>query len=294
MPQTVVFLHAHPDDETLLTGGTIALLAEQGVNVVVITATDGAAGLASTDAVADQDLSQVRSRELDLATKILGVSEVISLGYADSGLDGQGSSSISGHVVEGAAAPFVQVPLDEVAERVAALVVERDSIFIVGYDPSGGYGHPDHVRISELGRAVAERTGVRLLEASLPREPYAAVANVIANVARYITPLRKVDVSSWEQAYLPKSELFLRVDVREQAKLKRAALKAHASQATGGPRTISMMRAVPIDLYKRLFGVEWFAYPVWADGLWEYQLSHKDRSRTSFIDFVREAQEATR
>lgn len=267
----VVFLHAHPDDETLLTGGTIAHLASQGVDVVVITATDGAAGLASTDAVADQDLSQVRNRELDLATKILGVSEVISLGYADSGLDGQGSSSISGEAVEGAATPFVQIPLDEVAKRVADLVSKRNPAFIVGYDPSGGYGHPDHVRVSELGRAVAKVTGVRLLEASLPREPYAKVADILTKAASVIPPLRTVDVSSWQNAYLPKAELKYRVDAREQAMIKRAALKAHASQGTGGLRTVSLLRAMPVDLFRRLYGVEWYAAPICNKaGDWEF------------------------
>lgn len=271
MPQTIVFLHAHPDDETLLTGGTIALLASQGVNVVVITATDGAAGLASTDTVAGQDLSQVRSRELDLATKILGVSEVISLGYADSGLDGQGSSSISGEVVDGASTPLVQVPLDEVAGRVATLVTDRNPTFIVGYDPSGGYGHPDHVRISELGRAVAELTGVRLLEASLPREPYARIAGVVRKTAKAIPPLRKVDVSSWQQAYLPKSVLRYRVDARDQAMTKRAALKAHVSQGTGGLRTVTLLRAMPVSLFRKLYGIEWYAEPIRDDtGEWHY------------------------
>lgn len=282
MSATVVFLHAHPDDETLLTGGTIAQLSANGVRVIVVTATDGAAGLASSEAIASESLSSVRGQELDLATRILGVHKVVSLGYADSGLDGMGGSSMNAgegnspnyaHQVDASNEIFVKVALDQVADRVAALLEEWNPDVIVGYDPSGGYGHPDHIRVHELGRAVAQKTGIRLLEASLPREPYAAVANVIRNLAKYVPVLNKVDVASWESAYLPRRELYVRVDAKNQAMTKRAALRAHASQGTGGPRTISIMRAIPVDLYAMLFGVEWYAYPILDNGIWEYQLA---------------------
>lgn len=281
---TVVFLHAHPDDETLLTGGTIAKLAREGARVVVITATDGAAGLASKGTVTGEDLSQVRSEELDLATQILGVNQVVTLGYADSGLDGEGSSSIDGAVVEGAT-PFVKVPLDEVAARVATIVTDLAPDMIIGYDPSGGYGHPDHKRVSELGRAVAERTGIKLYEASLPREPYARVADVVTKVAKIIPPLTKVDVASWETAYLPKNELAVRVDARAEALTKRAALKAHASQGTGGLRTVTLLRAMPVGLFRKLYGIEWYAEPVVNDlGSWEYLTPGPDGPRKSLLD----------
>lgn len=270
MVQTVVFLHAHPDDETLLTGGTIAKLANDGVRVVVITATDGAAGLAATGVVAGHELSQIRSRELELAAKILGVEQVFALGYADSGLDGQGSSSIDGAVIQGVV-PFAALPLIEVVDRVVELVAEINPDVIVGYDLSGGYGHPDHVRISELGRAVAQRTGVKLYEASLPREPYALVARMVTKVAQFVPALARVDVSSWMSAYLPKVDLAIRIDARAEAMTKRAALKAHASQGTGGPRTISLLRAMPVDLFRKLYGIEWYAEPVRTEsGQWHY------------------------
>lgn len=286
---TVLFLHAHPDDETLLTGGTIAKLAKEGIRVVVITATDGAAGLASNDAVAGQDLSNVRSEELELATKILGVDKVIALGYADSGLDGQGSSSMDGATVDGAT-PFVQVPLADVTERVASLVAEIGPDVIVGYDPSGGYGHPDHVRVSELGRAVAQRTGVKLYEASLPREPYARGAGIVAKVGKIVPPLAKLDVSSWENAYLPKPDLAVRVDARAEALIKRAALKAHASQGTGGLRTVTILRAMPVALFRKLYGIEWYGEPVLSDGgQWEYLRPGPAGLRSSLLDQGSEA-----
>ncbi len=281
---TVVFLHAHPDDETLLTGGTIAKLAREGVRVVVITATDGAAGLASTEAVADMDLSQVRSQELKIAANILGVDKVITLGYADSGLDGEGSSSIDGTEIKGAT-PFVKVPLEEVADRVTGLITEFAPDVIIGYDPSGGYGHPDHKRVSELGRAVAERTGIKLYEASLPREPYARVAGVVTKVAKLVPPLAKVDVSSWEMAYLPKDDLAVRVDARAEALTKRAALKAHVSQGTGGLRTVTLLRAMPVALFRKMYGIEWYAEPVRRDaGGWEYLAPGAEGPRSSLLD----------
>ena len=85
-PCTIVFLHAHPDDESLLTGGTMARLAAEGHRVVLITATAGEHGLASRAVHAVGELGRQRLAELDAAAEILGVADVIQLGYADSGM----------------------------------------------------------------------------------------------------------------------------------------------------------------------------------------------------------------
>ncbi|MDD2858054.1 MAG: PIG-L family deacetylase, partial [Candidatus Nanopelagicales bacterium] len=85
--RTLVFVHAHPDDEALLTAGTMARAAAAGQRVVLVVATDGAAGLARSELV--DDLASVRSAELEQAAAVLGVHRLVALGYPDSGLDGE-------------------------------------------------------------------------------------------------------------------------------------------------------------------------------------------------------------
>ena len=84
MGHTLVAFHAHPDDEALTTGGTLAKAAAAGHRVVLVTATDGAVGLASTRYAGT--LADVRRAELRESARVLGVSRVELLGYADSGL----------------------------------------------------------------------------------------------------------------------------------------------------------------------------------------------------------------
>ena len=83
--RTLVAFHAHPDDEALLTAGTMARAAAQGHRVVLVVATDGAAGLASAD-YRGQGLGEVRRREALVSAAALGVTHTHWLGYADSGL----------------------------------------------------------------------------------------------------------------------------------------------------------------------------------------------------------------
>src|SRR5947208_12803701 len=81
---TLVAFHAHPDDEALFTGGTLARCSAEGHRVVVVTATAGELGLTGAGAA---DLGATRSAELDAAAAALGVARVVHLGYGDSGMD---------------------------------------------------------------------------------------------------------------------------------------------------------------------------------------------------------------
>src|SRR3954452_10018555 len=105
-PLTIVAFHAHPDDEALLTGGTLARAAAAGHRVVLVTATGGEAGLADAASTAGGPPA-VRPAELARAAAALGVARSVLLGYADSGLDG----------ASGGPASFVRADLVEAAER---------------------------------------------------------------------------------------------------------------------------------------------------------------------------------
>ncbi|MFM7598212.1 MAG: PIG-L deacetylase family protein, partial [Actinomycetota bacterium] len=145
---TLVFVHAHPDDEALLTSGTMARAAAEGQRVVLVVATDGAAGL--TSSAYREGLADIRREEVEESARHLGVSRVVHLGYADSGLAGDAPSG------------FASASLDEVSERIRGILSEESADVVVGYDPSGGYGHPDHVRVHESVRAAARgRSDVR-------------------------------------------------------------------------------------------------------------------------------------
>lgn len=264
----MVFVHAHPDDEALLTGGTIARLAAAGHRVVLVTATDGAAGLTASSTQSDQTLAAVRAAELGQSARIMGVSEVVRLGYADSGLDGLGTPSTPGQPTTGAV-PFAQVDVDAAALRIASLLRAENAAVVVGYDPAGGYGHPDHVQVSRVTRRAAEIAGTpALLEATMPREPQARAVAAAYRLRKIIPQLAGLDPQQWRAAYTPRADITYRVNVRSALGAKRAAMAAHASQAAAddGTRTLRILLRLPKWLFAKLMGVEWFVAVRATDG----------------------------
>ena len=120
-----MFLHAHPDDEALLTGGTMARLAAEGHRVVLVSATAGEAGLAASRFTHAGELASHRRHELDEAARVLGCARVIELGYADSGMAGEPS---------GAPNSFADADVDEAAGRVAEILRDERAGVVIGYD----------------------------------------------------------------------------------------------------------------------------------------------------------------
>jgi LmbE family N-acetylglucosaminyl deacetylase len=244
-PRTLVFVHAHPDDEALLTAGTMARAVAEGNRVVLVVATDGAAGLTSFEFGAD--LASTRQAEVAESAAALGVARVVSLGYADSGLHGEMPDSFAG---------VGQFP---VARRIAAVCDEEDADVLVGYDPSGGYGHPDHLQVHRCTRAasVLAARPPRLFEATLPREPIARAAHVAATLR--LTP-RGFSPHEFDAAWTPAAQITHRVDVRGSLPAKAAALRAHASQAAadGTVRTLAVLTRLPRPLQSLLLGTEYY------------------------------------
>ena len=132
-PPTLLAVHAHPDDEAISTGGILALYAERGVHTVVVTCTDGALGVGADRA----EVAAVRRVELERSCDHLGVSELVLLGYGDSGMAGAASNADPG--------AFMNTPVDRVAARLASLLEQHRPDVVVTYPPDGGYGHPDHI-----------------------------------------------------------------------------------------------------------------------------------------------------
>ena len=243
---TIVAFHAHPDDEALLTGGTLARLAAEGHRTVIVVACDGVMGEA-TAAGATQRLDELRA-----SARVLGVARVVHLGYADSG---------HGPILYPEPADrvrFVRAPLEQAAQRLADILREERADVLIHYDPRGGYGHRDHVRVHEVGARAAQLAGIRrVLQVTAPREPLVRIFRVL----RAVGLLRRYDPREISTAYSPRSAITHRIDVRAFAGAKRAALACHASQVRGKGRASLPMRVLaglPTPLFGLLLGHEWF------------------------------------
>ncbi len=258
MPHTVAFFHAHPDDEALLTSGTMAKLTASGHRVVLIVATAGEAGLAADEFRSDGRLGQRRSDELRRSAAALRVHRTEVLGYADSGL----AQHPTPPSPPGAPPRLVDADPREVAERVGRILTEERADVLTSYDARGGYGHPDHLAVHAIGAAAAAVAGTPVvLEATAPRDRLLAAAGI---VNRLLPASRRVDLEPWAGAYCAAAEITHCIDVRAQTGQRRQSMLAHASQATanGGPRTLGVFTKVPGPLFRLAFGREWYRQAV--------------------------------
>lgn len=169
----VLFLHAHPDDETLATGALIAGLADRGTEVAVVTATRGERGEV-TDPGFSGDLVALREGELAAALAVLGVRHHAFLGtpparsggvrrYTDSGMVWV-TPQVAGPGAGAGPDSLTAASVDEAAADLAAYIEWFRPDVLVSYDEFGGYGHPDHVACHHIAVAAAEFTGVRFAE----------------------------------------------------------------------------------------------------------------------------------
>lgn len=241
-----MFIHAHPDDEALLTAGTMARAAAEGHRVILVMATDGAAGL--TSAAFASDLGARRRRELEVAAHVLDVHRLEWLGHRDSGILGD---------VEGG---FASLDAGSVAADIVERLAGERCDVVVGYDPAGGYGHPDHRQVHRVARLVSRLLSPipALFEVTLPREPIVRVAQWASRL--HLTP-RGFDPHEFDAAWTPRRGITHRVDVRAHLGAKRAALLAHASQtaADGGRwRTLRALTLLPRFVQVRILGTEYY------------------------------------
>lgn len=245
--KTAVFFHAHPDDEALLTAGTMAMLAAEGHRVVLVVATSGERGQA--DLEPGEALGAARMAELYKSAAALGCARVVNLGYGDSGLAPGG-----GVADDRPDDAFIDADAEEAARRLAAILTEEKAELLTTYDPAGGYGHPDHVQVHRVGGRAAEiaKTPI-VLEATVNRDPLLRGLRL----ARRFYP--QLDIRAFERAYSPGDVITHRIAVRRFARQKRASMAAHASQATGADtRTLGVMLKIPQPLYRLVFGTEWY------------------------------------
>ncbi|MDQ2812085.1 MAG: PIG-L family deacetylase [Actinomycetota bacterium] len=246
---TILAFHAHPDDEVLLTGGTLARLAAEGHRVVIVVACAGGLG---RGVKADPE---TRLCELRVSASRLGAARVVHLGYADSGHGPVLFPDPPGQV------RFARADLAEAAAKLAALIREERADVLLSYDQHGGAGHRDHVKVHQVGARAAEMAGpVRILEATAPRELIRALSAPV----RALGLVTRYNMAEMRAVFTPRSAITHRVDVRRFAARKQAALAAHRSQVCGRGRSGRMLRvlvALPVPLFGLVCGREWFAEP---------------------------------
>jgi N-acetyl-1-D-myo-inositol-2-amino-2-deoxy-alpha-D-glucopyranoside deacetylase len=252
-------VHAHPDDETLATGALLATWAAAGLPVTVVTATRGERGEVIPPALAHLEgdgpaLAAHRAGELAAALTALGVADhafLDELGggrtYEDSGMVWVGTAR-AGVGADVPAGGFVAVPLDEAAGRLAGLLRARRPRLVVTYDPEGGYGHPDHVRVHEVTMRAVElaagdgwepavwwrRTGRTALAAGYRALRGDAVRATLGAAYDELTPPEP----PFPAVAMDDDAVELLVDVAPVRDRILAALRAHATQ-------VQAVRAVP-------------------------------------------------
>lgn len=243
MTQTLLFVHAHPDDEALLTAGTMARAHAEGHRVILLVATDGAAGLTSTDYA--HELGATRSNELMNSASALGVDKVITWNLPDSGLHGENTDGFAHHDIK------------QLAGDLLTVIDQEGVTVVVGYDQQGGYGHPDHLQVHNVVRAAYAAGKFELFEATLPREPIARAVRLAETLK--LTP-DAFCAEEFAQAWTPHSEITHRVNVRPYVSAKKSAIRAHASQAhaDGTVRTLGVLSALPTPLFAALLGTEYY------------------------------------
>lgn len=250
---TLVALHAHPDDEALTTGGTLARASAEGHRVILVVATNGEYGESPEDLAPGETLVDRRRAETSRSAAELGVHRVVWLDYRDSGMTGWEQNADP--------ASFHQAPLDEAANRVAGVLREEAADAIVSYDWHGNYGHPDHVKAHQVAHRAAELAGTSgVFDATMNRDEMVRWFESEGSNPDWDPRLPMDDGNPLGSA---EDEITLRVDVGAYITQKRASLLSHASQVSD----TGQFREMTDEMFTTAFAIEWFIERGAAPGL---------------------------
>lgn len=245
-------VHAHADDETITMGGTLALCADRGITTCNVCCTDGKLATIVDPSMPEEEtrprLAEIRQAELRAAMGILGVNEVVFLGYGDSGMAGADTNKLPD--------AFWMASLDEAAGRIVEQIRRFRPHVVVTYDAYGSYGHPDHIQTHRAALLAVEAAHIatmypeggepwmvrKLYYTAFPR--FALRRMVEASKDLGIEPPFGVENVDDLPFLSPDSLVTTTIDCRTTLRRKREALRAHRSQiAPDWP-----MLAVPEEL----------------------------------------------
>jgi N-acetyl-1-D-myo-inositol-2-amino-2-deoxy-alpha-D-glucopyranoside deacetylase len=246
-PRRLLLVHAHPDDESIVNGVTMAKYAAEGALVTLVTCTLGEEGevlvpeLAHLAADREDALGPVRVQELATAMEALGVTDHRFLGeagrYRDSGMQGLPTNDRPD--------AFWQADVDTAAADLVAVIREVRPQVLVTYDERGGYDHPDHVQANRVSMRAVDLAADANFRPDLG-EPW-AIGKVYWTVlpeSRLRTTMRAIKDSGLESAFdwgdpdgdlpyaVPDEQVTTAIDGAEHVAAKLAAMRAHATQIT--------------------------------------------------------------
>lgn len=254
----LVFIGAHPDDETFGVGGTLAQYAADGVKVYYICATRGEAGSADTEKMEGfASFADMRWAEMECAAAVLGLVGVYCLGYRDSGMPGSEDNRHPG--------ALINFPVAEVAGRMVRLIREIKPQVVITFDPIGGYRHPDHIAThnaavkafaaagdpSQYPQAGVAFQPQRLYFHIFPRRFLKTVVRLLPLLGqdpRKFGRNKDIDLASLVHVEFPEHAV---IRLRKQSiETRERARKCHASQS-GGQSALSFLWRIANSLAAR-------------------------------------------
>ena len=256
---TLVCFHAHPDDESIATGGTMTLAARDGHRVVLVLATRGEQGEPQPGVLNDGEaLWERRVLETHQASDIMGIDQVEFLGYEDSGMIGEPTNENP--------LCFWQADVEEASQRLAKILSAVDADVLTIYDSHGGYGHPDHIQVHRVGKRAAEIAGIdRVYQSTMNRDRI--MKQMAENASMFEDELegelegetveqirRRAEAAERDEFGSPEALITHAVDVSAVVEVKKSAMAAHRSQI--GPD--SFFFKMPSEAFAVAFGTEWF------------------------------------
>ncbi|WP_079618118.1 N-acetyl-1-D-myo-inositol-2-amino-2-deoxy-alpha-D-glucopyranoside deacetylase [Mycobacteroides abscessus] len=245
----LMLVHAHPDDESLTTGGTIARYAAEGADVLLVTCTLGEEGEVIGDRWAQLAVDQAdqlggyRIGELSTALRHLGVDGPTFLGGAGRWRDSGMADTTPLHP-----RAFAGADLNEAVGALAALIDEHRPHVVVTYDPFGGYGHPDHIQAHTVTTAAVEKASWQVAKLYWTVIATSALETGLTSITQLPpgcqpAPLDLIPTFADEK-------ISAAIDVSGHREAKVAALRAHATQLTvsddGSSMALSNLIALPI------------------------------------------------
>ncbi len=235
-PLSLLTVHAHPDDEASKGAGTLARYSDEGVHTTLVCCTGGELGDIANPAMdlpeVKENLQAVRADELAKATKVIGFSEVVMLGYRDSGMAGTEANDDP--------ACFHQADRSEAVARLARIIRRvRPQVVITYSDDQQGYPHPDHLAVHDITAPACVAAGDPLYMPELgaawrPQKLYFSAwarARMIAFHQAFIDRgLTSPYDDKWFERPAADHRITTRIDVRQQYARRCDALRAHATQ----------------------------------------------------------------
>lgn len=253
---TLLAVHAHPDDESIGTGGILAKYSALGMKTIVVYGTRGEQGdilnPEFVPPVPPRPMGDIRWEELGLALKVLGISKYFHLGYRDSGMAGTPANENP--------ASFARADLAEATAKLVDILRETRPHVVITYNERGGYGHPDHIMAHRVTVSAFEKSGdpayrgISNHEAWKPLKLYYTATPLERIKKRYQAALERGEKPRMNPEFLgtPEHLITTMVDVSEFIQKKFEALACHKSQM--GPN--SFFRQAPPDQVLDYFGYE--------------------------------------